>query len=351
MLAYMHIPFCDSKCHYCAFNSYTHLHAYKKEYMQALFTQLEQDLEYFDVTHGSIETLFIGGGTPSTVEPELYAPLFRLLAPYFAPDIEITAEANPNSATYTWLEGMHRLGVNRISFGVQTFNEKKLAFLNRAHTAKQAKQAILDAKNIGIANLSLDLIYGTAHDTKALLEEDLNEAFSLPINHLSAYSLTIEEHTPFEATPDVARERGSLTQYFLERIQKKGFPQYEISNFGTYQSRHNLGYWQYKEYLGLGAGAVGCVTRGRYYPHSNVQAYIHNPTYKTHEALSASEIKSEKLLLGLRSIVGCDLELFSTKEKEKISLLSQEGKLIQNNNRFFNPNYLLSDEIALFILD
>ena len=145
MLLYLHIPFCDSKCSYCAFNSYVDKFYLKESYMQALFVQLKHELKRFDAKPNSIETLFIGGGTPSTVAPKLYKDIFTLLASYLKPKSEITSEANPNSATYEWLDGMYKLGVNRISFGVQSFDAQKLKTLNRAHTPQMAKDALLNA--------------------------------------------------------------------------------------------------------------------------------------------------------------------------------------------------------------
>ena len=154
---YIHIPFCDSKCSYCAFNSYVDKFHLKEQYMSALKTQLIHELERFGAKEKSIETVFLGGGTPSTVSPQLYKPIFDYIHPYLKDDIEITSEANPNSATLEWLSGMKELGVNRISFGVQSFDSTKLKLLNRAHTPDQAKNAVLNAAKIGYENISLDL--------------------------------------------------------------------------------------------------------------------------------------------------------------------------------------------------
>jgi len=244
--------------------------------MLALHKQLSFELQRFDVKKAHIETLFIGGGTPSTVAPELYAPLFALLTPYMQHDAEITTEANPNSATKEWLEGMKNLGVNRVSFGVQSFDAKKLKSLNRAHNPQQAKDAILYAHDLGIKHLSLDLIYNYQGDTKELLLHDIEQAFSLPIDHISAYELTIENGTKFSATPEVRQEDENLAFYVTEQIEKRGFKSYEISNFGTYQSKHNKGYWKLKNYIGVGAGAVGFLEKKRFYPTTEIEAYIHN---------------------------------------------------------------------------
>ena len=351
MLLYIHIPFCDSKCSYCSFNSYVDKFHLKEKYMEALHQQLSHELKKFEVKEKEIETVFIGGGTPSTVSAALYKKIFELIEPYLADEIEITTEANPNSATRAWIEGMKELGVNRISFGVQSFDNKKLKFLNRAHNRDDAIRAVKDAADAGIQNISLDIIYATALDTKELLQEDLKQAFSLPINHLSAYALTIEEGTPFEKTPDVAHEKLSLTNFVFDTIKEHGFTQYEISNFGKYQSRHNLGYWQYKDYIGAGSGAVGCKNGVRYYPSTDIDFYIQNPLHVREEELTQDEQKEEKLFLGLRSIVGVDEKILSSDELKRADLLVDEKKLLKDGSRFYNLDYLLSDEISLFILN
>ncbi|MDD2651698.1 MAG: radical SAM family heme chaperone HemW [Sulfurimonas sp.] len=349
MLLYIHIPFCDSKCYYCSFNSYVDKFHLKEKYMEALLVQLDFELERFCVAPNSIETLFIGGGTPSTVEPKLYKKLFEKLKPYLKKDAEITSEANPNSATKEWLNGMYALGVNRISFGVQSFNKEKLRLLNRAHSPIQAKNAVLHAKEAGFENISLDLIYATFGDTKELLQEDLNTAFTLPINHLSAYALTIEEGTPFASKPHMSNERLELTNWLFEKIKAFGFEQYEISNFGKCKSRHNLGYWEYKEYIGLGSGAVGKLADERFYPTSDVEAYISSPLNIRKEVLSDEESRLEKIFLGLRSCVGIKQETLTAQELQRASLLVNEKKLIFQNGTFYNTEYLLADEIAIFI--
>ncbi|MBT5933901.1 radical SAM family heme chaperone HemW [Sulfurimonas sp.] len=349
MLLYIHIPFCDSKCSYCAFNSYVDKFHLKRDYMVALKCQLEYELKRFKTKENSIETVFIGGGTPSTVSPELYEPIFQLLQPYLKKDIEITSEANPNSATYAWLEGMHKLGVNRISFGVQSFNADKLKVLNRAHTPEMAKEALLNAQKVGFKNLSLDLIYATLGDTKELIQNDIETAFTLPINHLSAYALTIEEGTAFQNKPHMSSEHLELTEWIFEAIEKKGLPQYEISNFGKYQSSHNKGYWLYKDYIGAGAGAVGKLTNQRFYPNPIIEEYIKNPTVMETEELSDEDIHVEKLLLGLRSVIGVNESLLRKEELERAQLLLDEKKLEFKNNIFYNNDYLLADEIVLFL--
>lgn len=317
--------------------------------MSALLIQLKHELKRFNASKSSIETLFIGGGTPSTISPLLYEPIFELLKPYLKKNIEITSEANPNSATYEWLEGMKKLGVNRISFGVQSFNEQKLKLLNRAHTPKMAIDAVQNANALGFKNLSLDLIYATLGDTKELLEHDIHTALSLPINHISAYALTIEEGTLFENKKEISSERLSLTKWLFSTIQKHGFEQYEISNFGSYKSAHNMGYWLYKDYIGAGAGAVGKLQTSRLYPNTDINAYIKDPLDIKTEELSDEDVKIEKIFLGLRSSVGIDTELLNSEELARAEILKNERRVLQKQGILYNKDFLLADEIALYL--
>lgn len=348
MLLYIHIPFCDSKCSYCAFNSYVDKFSMRKAYMDALLHQLEHELERFNVSpENKIETVFIGGGTPSTVEPSLYRPIFEKIAPYISDDCEITSEANPNSATHSWLKGMFELGINRLSFGVQSFDNEKLKTLGRAHNTQHAIQAIQSASTIGYQHLSIDLIYGVAGDTKGLLHSDITQAFSLPIDHISLYALTIEEKTVFEKKPQMAQEELELTQWLFDEIRHRGFEQYEISNFGTFRSRHNLGYWEHKDYIGVGAGAVGFLKNRRFYPSTSVEIYIDNPLDIYTEMIEPDALISEKLFLGFRSAIGVDETVLNHKQKRQATMLCEEGLLMYQNGRFFNTDFLLADEIAL----
>jgi oxygen-independent coproporphyrinogen-3 oxidase len=319
--------------------------------MHAIVEQLQYELKRFAPPKQSIVSLFIGGGTPSTIKASLYEPFFALLTPYLAENAEITTEANPQSATKEWLSGMKALGINRVSFGVQSFNDAKLKFLGRAHTKESALSAIHEAYTLGIKNISLDLIYGTSLDTMALLEEDLHIASSLPINHLSAYALTLEENTPFFKRTDVVNTSEKLAKDFVTHIIQAGFAQYEISNFGSYQSVHNKGYWEHQNYLGIGSGAVGFLENKRFYPAKEIETYINNPLEHNVELLSHNDLHVEKIFLGARSNIGIALSLFNTQEKEKVSLLIEEKKLLCKDTRVYNPDYFLSDEIALFIVD
>ena len=318
--------------------------------MLSLEKQLKYELKKFDLQAAEIETVFIGGGTPSTVDPILYEPIFKSLQPFIKKDAEITSEANPNSASEEWLQGMYDLGVNRISFGVQSFNEKKLKALNRAHSPQQANAAVLIAQKIGFKNLSLDLIYNYEGDTKELLEYDINQAFKLPINHISAYELTIESGTKFASTPTVRQVDDELAFFVAEKITKHDFEHYEISNFGTYQSEHNKGYWNLTNYMGVGAGAVGFKDDVRYYPTTDIDLYIKDPLIIHEEKLTANELLTERLFLGLRSTIGVKESILDEAMKKRADFLVEKEKLFKENNIYKNNNYFISDELVLYIL-
>lgn len=323
--------------------------------MNALKKQLKNDLENYVINHNKkIETVFIGGGTPSTIKPSEYEEIFEMIKPYLEEFAEITTEANPNSASYEWLENMKKLGVNRISFGVQSFDNDKLKFLGRAHNSNSAIKSIQNAKSIGFKGINCDIIYGVQNDTMESLKKDFDTAFSLPITHLSAYSLTIEEGTKFFDRSSVKIDDEELSYEIFDYINKNGFHQYEISNFAKNkesESKHNYGYWKHKEYLGVGAGAVGYVNQERHYPSKSIEEYIQNPLDYEIEKIDLDDVKTEKILLGFRSLNGVEISLFNEEEMKKIDDLISHNKVYIEENRVFNKNFLLSDELALYILD
>ncbi len=314
--------------------------------MDALYIQLQKEIENIDE---EIESVFVGGGTPSVVEAKSYKKIFSFLKSFLKKNAEITMEANPNSAKRHWLEEIRKLGVNRISIGVQSFFDDKLKLLARAHKAKDAKEAVLNAKKAGFEHINIDLIYDTIFDTKERLKKEIDKAFLLPIDHISAYSLTLEENTPFENRNDLKKGDDEAAIFFANEIKKRGFIHYEVSNFGIYKSKHNLGYWSYKNYIGVGAGAVGFYENRRFYPHFEIEKYIKNPLYKREELLTKEDIKMEKIFLGLRSEAGFDLDILNSKERERIRELVLEKKLFIKNNKVYNNDFFLADEIALFI--
>lgn len=321
--------------------------------MDALRKQLQYELNK-NSSKKSIETVFIGGGTPSTIKTDEYEKVFEIINPYLKNDCEITTECNPNSATNLWLQGMKNLGVNRISFGVQSFDDEKLKNLNRAHNSKGAINAIQNAKCIGFNSINCDIIYGVQGDSFESLKKDFDTIISLNIEHLSAYSLTLEEGTKFFNKSEIKIDDEELSYQIFDYLKKHGFNQYEISNFAkdkSFESKHNYGYWQHKNYLGIGAGAVGFIDNKRYYTKKGLEEYISNPMDYEIEDLSNEDIIVEKVLLGLRCSNGFEKNILDKKQQEKIEDLKKESKIEEIEGKIYNKNFLLADELALYILE
>ncbi|WP_139453824.1 radical SAM family heme chaperone HemW [Campylobacter armoricus] len=347
MHLYIHIPFCESKCFYCSFTSLKKKD-FEKNYLNALMQDIKYQLNFFKVNKNSIKTIFIGGGTPSLMETSFYEKIFIFLQEYLKQECEITIEANPNSSNFLWLKEMKNLGFNRISFGSQSFHEKKLQFLGRIHDKKSIFTSIENAKKAGFNNINLDLIYDTKLDDKKMLDYEISNLALLDINHVSAYNLTIEEKTKFATKCHFKKNAPRLAKYFIKAIENLGYKQYEISNFGQI-CKHNLAYWQGKDYIGCGLSAVGFLKNQRFYTKKKLKDYIANPTFREIENLNLQDLHLEHIFLGLRSIIGINEKKLEPLEKEKAFFLSKKGKLVYKNGFFYNTNYLLSDELALFL--
>ncbi|WP_115303989.1 radical SAM family heme chaperone HemW [Legionella beliardensis] len=263
---YIHIPWCIRKCPYCDFNSHkSPEHLPEKNYTEALIADLKQDLTHFPKRE--LVSIFIGGGTPSLLSPEAYAELFQHLQQLisFAKDIEITLEANPGTVEQKRFQGYKQVGINRLSLGIQSFNSLQLKALGRIHDSKQAHLAIEAARLAGFDNINLDLMYGLPNQTVEQGLEDLQLALNHYPEHLSWYQLTIEPNTVFYKKPpplpneEVAYE---LEQAGFALLAEQGLIRYEISAFSkkNKEARHNLNYWLFGDYYGIGAGAHGKIT-------------------------------------------------------------------------------------------
>lgn len=279
---YIHIPFCKKRCIYCDFFSTTQGEK-KRMYVDALCKELSLRKDY--LKGEQIGTIYFGGGTPSQLSKEelrvLFETIFRLFP--VKEDAEITFEANPDDLSVDYLQVLRTLPINRISMGVQTFNDRKLQMLNRRHTAQQAYEAVLRCQQAGFTNISIDLIYGLPGESMEEWKNDLATAFSLPISHLSAYHLMYEPGTPlwnlWEKHQIHAIDEELSTAFFEELIRKTkevGFEQYEISNFSLpgFHSRHNSSYWSGVPYLGCGASAHSYDGVSRQWNIANLDAYI-----------------------------------------------------------------------------
>lgn len=262
---YIHIPWCVRKCPYCDFNSHELTELPEADYVQALCQDLQQDRTL--AGGRPLQSIFFGGGTPSLFSAEAIATILQEARAQigFTENIEITLEANPGATEYTSLPGLRSAGVNRLSFGVQSFNDLHLQRLGRIHSSGQAHLAFSGARQAGFDNINLDLMHGLPGQTLAEALNDLQQAIDLKPEHLSWYQLTIEPNTVFHKQPPVLPEDETLADIQdagLALLQEAGYRQYEISAFSRpgKRARHNINYWQFGDYLAIGAGAHGKIT-------------------------------------------------------------------------------------------
>lgn len=278
---YLHIPFCKQRCAYCDFFSTTSCDQ-RDAYVEALCIEMQQRKDY--LVGASLQTIYLGGGTPSLLTEAHFTRLFHTIYSLFTVDLnaEITLEANPDDLTPGYLQMLSRFPINRISMGIQTFSNATLKLLNRRHTAEQAIQAVHDCRSAGFLNLSLDLIYGLPGEDLACFETNVQQALALEPTHLSAYSLTIEEGTPLYRMCELGEiqemeEEESLScyMYLCAALKEAGYHHYEISNFArpACESQHNSSYWCGTPYLGLGPSAHSYDGESRQWNVSNLSLY------------------------------------------------------------------------------
>lgn len=341
---YIHIPWCIRKCPYCDFNSHKSPEILPEQlYVQALIADLQADVSRFNTRE--IVSIFIGGGTPSLFSAEAYSILFTELKQIlpFAHDIEITMEANPGSVEQQRFTDYRQLGINRLSLGIQSFNPVHLKALGRIHDEKQAHCAIDAARKAGFDNLNLDIMHGLPHQSVAQGLEDLGTALAHQPEHLSWYQLTIEPNTVFyKENPPLPSEDDA---YLLEEqgfilLKEKGFTRYEISAFSTpnKQARHNLNYWLFGDYFGIGAGAHGKITtpngilRTRKHRQPKDYQNTDKPFLAGIESVEGDELVFEFMLNTTRIDQPIPLELFSATTGLELNALLPKLKLAQNKN-------------------
>ncbi|MGD1840395.1 MAG: radical SAM family heme chaperone HemW [Thermonemataceae bacterium] len=317
---YIHIPFCRQACYYCDFHFSTRLD-HKATLIEALCKELKLQKDY--LTQKQLRSIYLGGGTPSLLSEYELSQLFETISQYYHFDeqTEVTLEANPDDLTDQQLETIQKLPINRLSIGIQSFHDGHLNYLNRVHTSSEAIICVERARDIGISNISIDLIYGIPSVDHSIWEKDLQKAFTLPITHLSAYCLTIEPDTVFgrwqmqgkirAVEDDFANEQWTL---LLEAADRSGFIQYEISNFcqPNAYAVHNSNYWAKGEYLGIGPSAHSYNLRSRQFNvahnHKYLKAINMGEIPAEVEQLNAKDHTNEYLLTSLRTIWGSDLQ-------------------------------------------
>ncbi|TLV02306.1 radical SAM family heme chaperone HemW [Dyadobacter luticola] len=356
MHLYIHIPFCRQACHYCDFHFSTNL-ANKKAIVNAIAAEIGLRKSY--LPEGNIETIYFGGGTPSMLDKEEFNQLIGTIYQHFnvAENAEITLEANPDDLNREKLQQLFDAGINRLSIGIQSFNNQHLQFLNRIHSADEAGNCVRIAQEIGIDNISIDLIYAIPADNHDVLKSDLEKAFELNVSHISAYCLTIEPQTAFgswlkkkKIKPIDEEFAAQQFEILVKALAENGYEQYEISNFARDQhySRHNSSYWKQKPYLGIGPSAHSYNGVSREYNISNnakyLEAILKNEIPATFETLSPADQTNEYLLTGLRTKWGVN--------KQKLETLSQGTFYRTHQNdleKMSGLNWIWEDSDSLFL--
>ena len=321
---YIHIPFCKQACNYCDFHFSTSLKM-KSSFVAALLMEIELRKSVFE--NQSIESIYLGGGTPSLLNASELTLIFEKLASSFSisPDAEITLEANPDDLTFEKIQELKTTPVNRLSIGIQSFRDADLKFMNRAHTSSEALSSINMCKEAGFTNLTIDLIYGTPGMDENAWLENLQTAFKLNIPHISSYALTVEEKTALHyqilanKTPELDEQQSALQfEILMAEMKNNGYEQYEISNFckpNSY-SRHNSSYWKKDNYLGLGPSAHSFLGDKRLWNVSNNGKYIKSlekgilPLQE--ECLTVRDRYNEYVMTSLRTKWGCSLQVIET---------------------------------------
>ncbi|WNS74357.1 radical SAM family heme chaperone HemW [Bacillus sp. DTU_2020_1000418_1_SI_GHA_SEK_038] len=372
--AYIHIPFCEHICHYCDFNKVFLEGQPVDEYLNSLNKEME--LQLIKSPADQLNSIFVGGGTPTALNEQQLDKLCRIIRdrlPYNE-QTEFTFEANPGDLSEEKLCILYEAGVNRISFGVQTFNEELLKKIGRVHRAKDVFQSVEAAKKIGFENISIDLIYSLPGQTVSDFRETLDTSFTLDIDHYSGYSLIIEPKTVFYnlmrkgklQSPGEDAET-EMFKILMEEMDKNGFKQYEISNFSKpgFESKHNLTYWNNEWYYGFGAGSHGYVNGKRVSNHGPLKKYMDSlkmgklPIFEENRVTRTEQIE-EEMFLGLRKTSGVAISRFIEKfgenpvelfEAELKELIAREWIIVTENQiQLSQKGRYLGNEVFQFFL-
>ena len=358
---YIHIPFCAKRCIYCGFFS-TVREDEAARYVQAVCRELELRQDYLE--GAPVRTIYFGGGTPSRLTTDQIGRIIDGISRVFGLDNieELTVECNPDDITSGYIAQLRSIGVNRISMGVQTFNDDMLRFLHRRHTAVQALDAVRTCRESGITNISIDLMYGLPGQSLEMFRTDLETALSASVQHISSYCLSYEDGSPLKrmlsehkvvtATDELC---SSMFTLMCQTLRDAGFDHYEISNFCKpgYHSRHNSSYWDGTPYLGLGAAAHSYNGISRQWNPSDLDVYMtgieHGTPQFEIEHLSSTDLYNEKLMLSLRTSRGLKLSTLTT--PDRLSVLQSAEPLISNGSLILENNHLRIPEPSMFISD
>lgn len=330
---YIHVPFCGKKCSYCDFYSV----CYTKQQAELYVGAVLRNIRHYSDPGRTVDTVYFGGGTPSLLSCEQISDIMSAIAENFAlsDTAEVTLEANPNTLTPEKLSGLRNSGINRLSIGVQSMSDNELRILGRSHTADRAEKAVMDAAEAGFTNISCDLMIAVPEQTSESLANSINRLTALPIQHISAYILKIEDGTPFDCgnirskLPD-EDETAELYLLMCKLMNERGFRQYEVSNFAEsgYESRHNCRYWKCMDYLGIGPAAHSCYGGKRFAVGRDIVSFISSPVQNTVITDDSPCGFEEFAMLRLRLAEGLllrDVEPHSAEIVKKIPALVKAG--------------------------
>lgn len=345
---YVHIPFCKKRCLYCDFFSTTLLER-RKAYVDALLCEIAARKE----EAGAIRTIYLGGGTPSTLDAEDIQRILRSIGTEQA--TEITMELNPGDATETYLKQIRVAGINRLSIGTQSFQDELLTLIGRRHTAAQALTAVSMAQQAGFDNLSIDLMYALPTQTMEQWKADIETALRLNVQHISSYGLMYEEGTALTRQMESGQlqaidedTENAMYDYLCERLQEAGFVHYEVSNFALpgYEAQHNSNYWNGTPYVGIGAGAHNYIGVERSWNPGDLETYIRGDFQRTSETLTERDCYNERIMLGLRTAKGVakqDIRADISKYVEAGLLHEKEGRIVATQKGIHILNRIIED--------
>lgn len=354
---YIHIPFCASRCIYCDFFSTTSLEK-RDEYVRAVCRELDTRSQYLNE---EVETIYFGGGTPSQLTSEQISTILSSIYNIYnvREEAEITVEGNPDDLSLEYLTALRAIGINRLSMGVQSFDDEVLRFINRRHSTLQAENAVQNAKACGFDNISIDLMFGFPKQSLSDWQRDVDRATSLGVQHLSAYSLMYEEGTRLTKMleqgdiQEIDEELSlAMYEYLIDALAKAGYEHYEISNFCKpgMHSRHNSSYWHGVPYLGVGAGAHSYNGESRHYNPDSLSEYLRGSELVT-EQLTLSQRYDEYVFTGLRTRGGIMLSEIESVfgENYRTYCLENAQKHISDGTLFLEGDNLRLSRKGLFV--
>ena len=357
---YVHIPFCKSKCYYCSFCSFANCEDNHKKYFETLNFEIEEQSKKYNKY--IVNTIFIGGGTPSIVDAVFIKNVLKTIKKCFkiTKNCEISIECNPDSTTIEKLAIYKNAGINRISFGVQSLNDNLLKGINRVHSSLQAIDAIEKAKKVGFKNINCDVMLGLPNQTTLDAINTVNSLIKLGITHLSLYTLILEENTKLfdmvenkKVSLPTEDQTVEMFDECLKILKDNNFIRYEVANFCKKNKicKHNLGYWTNKNYLGFGLSSHSKIDNTRFFNTSNLEKYILHNFNENTETLSLSQIREEKIMLGLRTNKGINLSLVKNKHNEINKLVESGFVEIKNNHLIATTNgmYILNQIILMLV--